>query len=165
MEEQTFDGDWAEFADALQHSVGFRTSLSDRLSGPPAFWECAPRFSASDPVRFVLLPSDAVAALSADPSAFRGHFSDEPVSAFWNLGRDSRLVAPAPFGAYPHLQAFLDRASLHAIDALWKRVGQEIAAWEGPLYLSTHGLGVPWLHVRLDARPKYYQHAPYRAVA
>ncbi len=23
------------------------------------------------------------------------------------------------------------------------------------------GLGVAWLHIRLDDRPKYYRHAPY----
>lgn len=31
-----------------------------------------------------------------------------------------------------------------------------------PVWISTSGLGVPWLHVRIDDRPKYYQHAPYR---
>jgi hypothetical protein len=31
-----------------------------------------------------------------------------------------------------------------------------------PLWLSTSGLGVAWLHVRLDSRPKYYSYAPYR---
>ena len=30
-----------------------------------------------------------------------------------------------------------------------------------PVWLSTAGLGVGWLHVRLDDRPKYYRHAPY----
>jgi hypothetical protein len=34
-----------------------------------------------------------------------------------------------------------------------------------PLWLSTSGLGVAWLHVRLDERPKYYTHAPYRTHA
>ena len=30
------------------------------------------------------------------------------------------------------------------------------------LWLSTSGLGVAWLHLRLDHEPKYYQYAPYR---
>ena len=25
-----------------------------------------------------------------------------------------------------------------------------------PVWLSTEGSGVPWLHVRMDSRPKYY---------
>ncbi|MCP4804810.1 MAG: hypothetical protein GY913_30005 [Proteobacteria bacterium] len=163
--EHRLDMDWAEFAQQLQTNGVLRAALTDRLRGEPALWECAPRFSPQDEVRFVVLPSSAVASLSPDPSAFRGHFGASPVASFWNLGGDTRLVAPAPFGAYPHLQAFLERASLHTVDELWKQIGREILAWEGPLYLSTHGLGVPWLHVRLDPRPKYYRHAPYRAMA
>ncbi len=31
-----------------------------------------------------------------------------------------------------------------------------------PVWLSTAGAGVSWLHVRLDTRPKYYHHGPYR---
>jgi len=28
--------------------------------------------------------------------------------------------------------------------------------------LSTHGLGVPYLHVRIDNRPKYYSYKDYK---
>ncbi len=31
-----------------------------------------------------------------------------------------------------------------------------------PIWLSTAGGGVAWLHVRLDSTPKYYGYAPYR---
>lgn len=31
-----------------------------------------------------------------------------------------------------------------------------------PIWLSTSGLGVYWLHVRLDTRPKYYNHDEYK---
>ena len=34
-----------------------------------------------------------------------------------------------------------------------------------PVWLSTAGAGVSWLHVRLDDRPKYYGYAPYREAA
>jgi hypothetical protein len=37
-----------------------------------------------------------------------------------------------------------------------RRVGRQ------PVWLSTAGAGVAWLHVRLDDRPKYYGHGPYR---
>lgn len=29
------------------------------------------------------------------------------------------------------------------------------------LWLITAGMGVFWLHLRLDSRPKYYSHRPY----
>jgi hypothetical protein len=40
----------------------------------------------------------------------------------------------------------------------------EAYRWETPAvnWLSTAGMGVPWLHVRLDDRPKDYGHRPYR---
>jgi hypothetical protein len=33
---------------------------------------------------------------------------------------------------------------------------------EAPVWLSTAGMGVAWLHVRLDSRPTYYGHRPYK---
>jgi len=44
-------------------------------------------------------------------------------------------------------------------------IGEAIAQWAGPRppWVSTAGMGVPWLHARLDTRPKYFRHAPYRA--
>ena len=32
-----------------------------------------------------------------------------------------------------------------------------------PTWLSTAGMGVSWLHVRLDSQPKYYGFAAYWA--
>jgi hypothetical protein len=39
-----------------------------------------------------------------------------------------------------------------------------MVAWLGvrPVWLSTAGAGVPWLHLRLDDRPRYYGFAPFR---
>lgn len=31
-----------------------------------------------------------------------------------------------------------------------------------PIWLSTSGLGVYWLHMRLDRRPKYYTYEPFK---
>ena len=32
-----------------------------------------------------------------------------------------------------------------------------------PVWMSTSGAGVSWLHIRLDSRPKYYQYRPFAA--
>ena len=32
---------------------------------------------------------------------------------------------------------------------------------DAPLWVSTNGAGVAWLHVRLDSTPKYYSYRPY----
>lgn len=46
---------------------------------------------------------------------------------------------------------------------LWQRVGAAMLDRVSgvPVWLSTAGAGVSWLHVRLDARPKYYGYAAY----
>jgi hypothetical protein len=128
--------------------------------------------SVDRPFEFVLIGSDLLAGVDPEPEAFSEHFSDaleEPVVTFPNLGGDAILVAPCPVGppqSYPHLAAFVRDAPVYQQHALWRRVGEAVDAWIGetpdPVWVSTAGQGVFWLHVRLDSRPKYYNHAPYR---
>ncbi|MEJ2577044.1 MAG: hypothetical protein P8106_10325, partial [Gammaproteobacteria bacterium] len=65
---------------------------------------------------------------------------------------------------YPHLAVFLRNAPKDQVRALWLRTAEEMLRHVGdrPTWLSTAGGGVAWLHVRLDRRPKYYSHTPYR---
>ena len=89
------------------------------------------------------------------------------VVTFANLGRDAILVVPCPvaeFSAYGHLAAFVRFAPEQQRHALWKSVGAAMAGRVGakPVWLSTAGAGVSWLHVRLDDRPKYYGFGSYR---
>jgi len=91
------------------------------------------------------------------------------VASFPNLGGDATLIAPCPdaaAGPYPHLAAFCRRAPKRQLLAFWKAVGEALAdsLSARPLWLSTSGLGVAWLHARLDSTPKYYTHAPYRSL-
>jgi hypothetical protein len=62
------------------------------------------------------------------------------------------------------LAAFVRHAPQRQRQALWQTVGEAMARRIGhqPVWLSTAGAGVAWLHVRLDNRPKYYSHGPYR---
>ena len=66
--------------------------------------------------------------------------------------------------AYGHLAAFVREAPEAPRHALWQSVGAARARRVGPspVWLSTAGDGVAWLHVRLDDRPKYYRFEPYR---
>ena len=47
---------------------------------------------------------------------------------------------------------------------LWQLVGAAMQRRLNtkPVWLSTAGAGVSWLHVRLDDWPKYYGYTPYR---
>jgi len=64
--------------------------------------------------------------------------------------------------------AFVRSAPAEVVDALWIAVASAVSEWltvRGvPVWVSTSGLAVPWLHVRLDSVPKYYSYRAYRSV-
>lgn len=167
----------APFADVLsgwQSEAMFRSMFNDWLAHSPfsAFrWETPPVTSAtlSRPFEFVLLDSPRLAR-HPDPEAFAEHFHGSPettVIEFPNLGGDAILIVPCletvP-SAYGHLAAFVREAPEPQRHALWRLVGEAMARRVSPkpVWLSTAGAGVSWLHVRLDDRPKYYGFGPYR---
>jgi len=132
-------------------------------------WECPALSSARIGADFecVFVDSPMLAGSGHDAHSFAEHFrADASTATFDSLGRDARLVAPCPGPAgsdFSHLRSFLATASDEQASEFWRAVGLALEArlGETPTWLSTAGLGVAWLHVRLDSRPKYYRHAPY----
>ncbi|MBY0457438.1 MAG: hypothetical protein K2V38_08895 [Gemmataceae bacterium] len=157
---------------ALRDDPAFRAWFNDLLAAVPftAFrWE-TPGTTLADALgsfEFVALDAPFLAR-NPDPEAFAEHFRpDAPVVAFPNLGGDATLIVPCPRAAhtaYGHLAAFAREAPEAQRDAFWKLVAVATinALGTTPMWLSTAGAGVSWLHVRLDRRPKYYGHEPYR---
>jgi hypothetical protein len=119
------------------------------------------------PFECVFVASPALATLEADPRPFQEHFKgSRGCVVFDSLGKDALLVAPCPVSdstCYTHLACFVRSAAKKEAYQLWRTVAQALDARldDAPLWLSTAGLGVAWLHVRLDSRPKYYRHRPY----
>jgi hypothetical protein len=137
------------------------------------FWETPPLTTATldREFEFVLVGSSALVDLQPEAAPFAEHFSaaeKQSVLAFPNLGGDAMLVVPVPIAephCYPHLAAFLRNAPAPQTSELWRSVGEAVRQRVSnvPLWLSTAGLGVSWLHLRLDSRPKYYRHLPYKS--
>ena len=135
-------------------------------------WECPPvtANTLSRDFNCVFVVSPVLARMPGDSQAFAEHFRpDQSVATFANLGGDAVLVAPSPADGgdnYSHLASFVATAPASQQDALWKAVGEACNRRIGtkPVWISTAGLGVAWLHVRLDDRPKYYRHTPYMSV-
>ena len=133
-------------------------------------WECPPVHepSRARPFECVFISSPSLARMPVDAEAFADYFRhDREVVTFGNLGGDALLVVPCPEesgGNFAHLASFTKTASPSLQQALWAAVGHALESRMGkrPLWLSTAGHGVAWLHVRLDLRPKYYSHAPYQ---
>lgn len=156
-----------------QDDTSFRSYFMGLLVDSPfsAFrWEtpAITDATANRPFEFVLFDSPGLAS-RPDRQAFAEHYgaANDGIVEFSNLRKDALLVVPSPIGpdtAYGHLAAFMRQAPEAQRHALWKRVGAAMERRLGsrPVWLSTAGAGVSWLHVRLDDRPKYYSHGPYR---
>ena len=123
------------------------------------------------PFEFVVIEDQALNRPEND-SAFRNQFNEatdeQTIVTFENLGRDAVLVVPLPGGQqvnHCHLASFLNTCTASQESLLWHHVGKAMLnrVSDEPVWLSTAGGGVPWLHVRLDNKPKYYSYQPYRA--
>ena len=158
------DGDFRGWFNQLLADVPF----------PAYFWECPPVTTASTgrDFEFVVTDSLSLNRVDADPAAFSGEFAGPLTRSTFltlpNLGGDAVLLVPRPmteWSAYGHLAAFVRHAPQEQVQALWQAVAETLAlqVGESPVWLSTAGLGVPWLHVRLDSRPKYYRYGPFKA--
>lgn len=165
---------FGELFDALEGDGAFsawytRVLVDSRLD---AFcWEHPPltEKGLEQNAEFVLLEAPELEQLKPDPGAFKEHFDlagDTEIACFSNLGGDAWLIAPCPSGAaltYLHLARFLRGAPARQVRQLWRATASAVLerAGDAPLWLSTAGLGVGWLHVRLDWFPKYYRHRAY----
>ena len=123
---------------------------------------------------FVLLKSSGLNR-KENPNTFAEHFerakTDQLTLQFPNIGRNAALVVPTPSQRGPtkqvnhcHLASFLRTASREHSNDFWLTVGDAMRkrVSNKPVWLSTAGGGVAWLHARLDDRPKYYGYEPFR---
>ena len=159
---------------ALAGDRDFRDALRRTLAAAPLrafFWETPPysRSALARPWAFVLVEAPMLDGVPAEPRAFAEHYApDRRAVAFPNLGGDAWLVAPCPgpdSSHCAHLADFTRAVDADTQDAFWQLVGETAVARAGddrPVWLSTCGTGVYWLHARLDSYPKYYSHDAYR---
>ena len=163
-----------EFFAQLESDSDFARWYGELLANCPLdayFWELPPlTFESIDQgAEFVVIDSPALSRLRPDSTPFQAHFSAHPgsdVIEFPNLGGDALLIVPAPLeqaDSYPHLAAFLRTAPDRQKASIWRAAARAVRENLGPAprWLSTAGLGVSWLHLRLDTRPKYYNFSPY----
>lgn len=159
--------------DLWKNSIDFRNLFINTLSESPYeayFWEVKPfrRNTINEAFEFVLINSTMLPGIIANKSSFEKFFDNEQsVVCFPNLGRDAQLIVPTALGDqsnYAHMAKFVRNALRDQIDEFWQRVGMETEKFinDQPRWLSTAGLGVYWLHVRIDSRPKYYRYDPYK---
>jgi hypothetical protein len=141
---------------------------------PAFFWEMPPLRQGHSEIdyEYVAIRSDDLEHLRPDARAFESKFSaaspSQLVVSFRNLGGDAFLVTPKRISGlecYGHIAAFVRSAPAVQRQELFQTLGSAIGDVLGEndkrIWVSTSGLGVPWVHVRLDSYPKYYNHEPY----
>jgi hypothetical protein len=125
---------------------------------------------------FVLAKAGPLESVAADERTFQDYFGlcddDRTVTNFENLGRDAMMVVPCPTHEdkqlYSSIAPFMREASSSQVEEFWTtaaRVMKEHVrkkSKKDPTWMSTSGLGVYWLHLRMDSRPKYYTFSPYK---
>jgi len=139
---------------------------------PAFFWEMPPirRGHTDAAYECMVIRSDALARMAPDTDAFAAQFrsAGDIVATFPNLGGDAVLLAPEQIAAstsYAHLAAFVRTGPIAQQHELFRALGVAIDAslrkHDRRIWISTSGLGIAWLHIRIDKSPKYYQHQPY----
>ena len=137
---------------------------------------------------------ETFAGYLSSPTCDSGDNTGHPPAGcvFANLGGDATLVAPRDWSpesspsmfssSYGHLANFVRGAPEQQVLKLWNTVGESLrekllpstpapssvetkTEASKPLWFSTAGDGVAWLHFRLDSRPKYYHYSPYKTFA
>lgn len=83
---------------------------------------------------------------------------------FPNLSGDTMLIVPVPRKNknFSNLFYFMNNASNTHQEEFWKvvvRQAKKMLKKYDNIWISTHGLGVDYLHVRICTYPKYYQNS------
>ena len=153
-----------DFRDELTTVLAASSYAAFRWETPPLTIDLFER-----PFEFVIIDSPGLAP-RPEPEAFEGYFAEQPadvdVLAIPNLGKTATLVVPRKLAEpqnYSQLARFVRGAPREQIHHLWQCAATTVKAnvSQRPLWLSTAGGGVSWLHVRIDSVPKYYAYRPY----
>lgn len=141
---------------------------------------------------FVVLPAYELNKRIVDIQPFNEYFTnnykqESTIIAIDNIDKSSRLVIPCPNSKIieqintkelnmndlqhmTHLNIFLKYSQENIKYDLWKKVSEEMLIRINnqsddykKIWLSTSGLGVSWLHIRLDSYPKYYNYQEYKS--
>jgi hypothetical protein len=165
-------GDILQLWQYNQKFCDFFANLLAQVPFKAYFWETPPiNLSKIDLLfEFVVIDSPQLAIANSEPKVFAEYFaaanSNQQIVTFPNLNRDAFLVVPSPIAdisIYPHLASFVRKAPMTQQHALWQTLGKTIEQRlnDRLIWVSTSGLGVYWLHIRLDSLPKYYNFQPY----
>lgn len=162
---------WIELITTSEPFMDFYIESLQSIDHDSYYWEVRPvtTDTVSEWFEFVITESPSLYKIKSNPSAFQKflHIS-KPAVSFPNLGGDAQLICPSAISGkdcYGHMAIFMREAPMEQLIVFWKKVAVEYQnkICSETKWLSAAGLGVPWLHVRIDSKPKYYKHQAYKA--
>lgn len=111
------------------------------------------------------IPDPRLESLKQDYLTFESYIrksKNRYVTSFPNLKGDSLLIIPIPRKkvSFVTIKEFIDNASIRHQKEFWKYTSQAIKKFikgKEIIWISTHGIGIPYFHLRIDTKPKYYQ--------
>ncbi len=164
-----------EFFQNLSKSKEFRNDLIQKFKDSKyenVLWEFPPYSSSTknNKAEFVIIGSAIFPP--SNPQAFADQFNEtneinKSVVVFDNISGDCKLISPVPDimndKYMGHIMSQIKYGNTDTTHQLLKTLGDIVSAYNNdkPLYVSTHGYGVPWLHLRLCDKPKYYHQKEY----
>ncbi len=119
----------------------------------------------------ILQRSKPLENLQSNENTFKEYIhANNQVADFMNLGKNARLIVPTKQTdqeVYNHLGKFINFAKDEQIIKIFQQLGDAVLEElkeEKAIWLNTAGLGVIWLHIRLDTKPKYYKTKLYKNI-
>jgi hypothetical protein len=119
------------------------------------------------PYQEIFIPDSRLLLLEQDNTSFNKQIQsaiqkgNKYAISFTTLGGDAILIIPIPRKKnFTTIKDFIDNASIKHQREFWKyasKIIQQHLKTQKAIYVSTHGLGVSYFHLRLDTTPKYYQ--------
>ena len=111
------------------------------------------------------IPDLALSRMQQNYTPFINHIrrsKNRYVTSFMSLSKKSVLVVPIPRKGkkFTTLKDFIDNASQLQQREFWKyaaKTVKKLLRKHKKLWVSTHGSGVPYLHLRIESFPIYYQ--------
>lgn len=162
--------DWIVLLKGSEVFMAFFINILKSSTFEAFFWEVKPvnLKTIEEEFEFVITKSNKLSNVDTNQLSFKYYFkTGKDVVCFSNLRGDAQLIVPSPISEtenYNHLANFVRKAPEYQVIELWKKVALEYEKLigENSKWLSTAGLGVHWLHVRIDSRPKYYRFKSYK---
>ena len=140
----------------------------------PYFWRTSVQSNKKDLVyKEEFIEDERLLKAKEDLKPFAEHLDknkDEKYAiSFPNLSGDTILVVPIPRKSkrFTNMFYFMNNASEIQKKELWKKVALEARKFiekNENVWISTHGLGVNYLHIRICITPKYYENSKLKKI-